>query len=176
MKWLFTHPFPGSWVIFSSFFLTPQTQVLPCLSTWLLFLWFLLSFLSPRAHLMLSLLNHSKRSLALTALSVLHYAMIPQESGIFLMQTTSQDFHPSLPGECPDNVLLSTWLLLRSMSCWNHFHTNDHFSLPISLLKQSWIIETFGLPRWLRWWGICSDRFYFPGLQNHCGWWLQPWN
>ena len=22
----------------------------------------------------------------------------------------------------------------------------------------------------------CSDRFYFPGLQNHCGRWLQPWN
>ena len=21
-----------------------------------------------------------------------------------------------------------------------------------------------------------SDRFYFIGLQNHCGWWLQPWN
>ena len=21
-----------------------------------------------------------------------------------------------------------------------------------------------------------SDRFYFPGLQNHCGGWLQPWN
>ena len=21
-----------------------------------------------------------------------------------------------------------------------------------------------------------SDRFYFPGLQNHCRWWLQPWN
>ena len=21
-----------------------------------------------------------------------------------------------------------------------------------------------------------SDRFYFRGLQNHCGWWLQPWN
>ena len=21
-----------------------------------------------------------------------------------------------------------------------------------------------------------SDRFYFPGLQNHCGQWLQPWN
>ena len=21
-----------------------------------------------------------------------------------------------------------------------------------------------------------SDRFYFPGLQNHCGSWLQPWN
>ena len=21
-----------------------------------------------------------------------------------------------------------------------------------------------------------SDRFYFAGLQNHCGWWLQPWN
>ena len=20
------------------------------------------------------------------------------------------------------------------------------------------------------------DRFYFPGLQNHCGWWPQPWN
>ena len=20
-----------------------------------------------------------------------------------------------------------------------------------------------------------SDRFYFIGLQNHCGWWLQPW-
>jgi len=21
-----------------------------------------------------------------------------------------------------------------------------------------------------------SDRFYFLGLPNHCGWWLQPWN
>ena len=21
-----------------------------------------------------------------------------------------------------------------------------------------------------------SDRFYLLGLQNHCGWWLQPWN
>ena len=21
-----------------------------------------------------------------------------------------------------------------------------------------------------------SGRFYFLGLQNHCGWWLQPWN
>ena len=27
-------------------------------------------------------------------------------------------------------------------------------------------------------WGINgnSDRFFFLGLQNHCGWWLQPWN
>ena len=22
---------------------------------------------------------------------------------------------------------------------------------------------------------VNSDRFYFLGLQNHCGWWLQPW-
>ena len=21
-----------------------------------------------------------------------------------------------------------------------------------------------------------SDRLYFVGLQNHCRWWLQPWN
>ena len=21
-----------------------------------------------------------------------------------------------------------------------------------------------------------SDKFYFPGLQNHCRWWPQPWN
>ena len=21
-----------------------------------------------------------------------------------------------------------------------------------------------------------NDKFYFLGLQNHCGWWLQPWN
>ena len=21
-----------------------------------------------------------------------------------------------------------------------------------------------------------SDRFYFPWLQNHCGWWLEPGN
>jgi len=21
-----------------------------------------------------------------------------------------------------------------------------------------------------------SDQFYFGGLQNHCGWWQQPWN
>ena len=24
--------------------------------------------------------------------------------------------------------------------------------------------------------GGCSDRFPLLGLQNHCGWWLQPWN
>ena len=23
---------------------------------------------------------------------------------------------------------------------------------------------------------VNSDRFYFLGLQSHCGWWLQPWN
>ena len=23
---------------------------------------------------------------------------------------------------------------------------------------------------------VNSDRFYFLGLQNHCGQWLQPWN
>ena len=23
---------------------------------------------------------------------------------------------------------------------------------------------------------VCSDRFSFLGLQNHCRWWLQPWN
>ena len=23
--------------------------------------------------------------------------------------------------------------------------------------------------------GRNSDRFYFPGFQNHCRWWLQPW-
>ena len=27
-----------------------------------------------------------------------------------------------------------------------------------------------------RWKGGSSDRFPLPGLQNHCGWWLQPWN
>ena len=27
-----------------------------------------------------------------------------------------------------------------------------------------------------RWKNGNSDRFYFPGLQNHCRWWLQPWN
>ena len=28
------------------------------------------------------------------------------------------------------------------------------------------------------WWGNNgnSDRLYFGGLQNHCRWWLQPWN
>ena len=24
--------------------------------------------------------------------------------------------------------------------------------------------------------GGSTDRFYFPGLQNHYEWWLQPWN
>ena len=28
----------------------------------------------------------------------------------------------------------------------------------------------------IRWKSAKSDRFYFPGLQNHCRWWLQPWN
>ena len=33
----------------------------------------------------------------------------------------------------------------------------------------SWKID--GKNRWGN-----SGRFYFLGLQNHCGWWLQPWN
>ena len=27
-----------------------------------------------------------------------------------------------------------------------------------------------------RWEKVNSDRFYFLGLQDHHGWWLQPWN
>ena len=30
------------------------------------------------------------------------------------------------------------------------------------------------LPRWGK--SGNSNRFYFLGLQNHCRWWLQPWN
>ena len=25
-------------------------------------------------------------------------------------------------------------------------------------------------------WGNSGNRLYFGGLQNHCRWWLQPWN
>ena len=33
------------------------------------------------------------------------------------------------------------------------------------------------IPSWQRWENNGhSDRLYFGGLQNHCRWWLQPWN
>ena len=46
-----------------------------------------------------------------------------------------------------------------------HTHTHkDHGIQSYHLMANRWGKSGNG------------DRFYFLGLQNHCGWWVQPWN
>ena len=50
----------------------------------------------------------------------------------------------------------------------------QHHSLKASVLQCS----AFFMVQLSHLWGSSenSDRLYFGGLQNHCKWWLQPWN
>ena len=52
---------------------------------------------------------------------------------------------------------------------------SEKAGLKLNIRKMK-IIQShpFMANRWGKNWN--SDRFYFLGLQNHCGWWLQPWN
>ena len=53
---------------------------------------------------------------------------------------------------------------------------NDKAGLKLNIKKlRSWhLVPSLMASRW----GTSgnSDRFYIPVLQNHCGWWLQPWS
>ena len=73
-------------------------------------------------------------------------------------------------------------LLQKADTRWRHF-----FAARLCLLWQtepqgkSWLNEDLGIrshhfmgDRWGN--SGNSDRLYFFGLQNHCRWWLQPWN
>ena len=48
--------------------------------------------------------------------------------------------------------------------CWA---LSQHFHSPLSLSSLHFIANRWGNNR-------NSDILYFPGLQNHCRWWLQP--
>ena len=42
-------------------------------------------------------------------------------------------------------------------------------------IQKTKIMASSAITSWQRWGKtVNSDRFYFLGLQNHCGWWLQP--
>ena len=44
-------------------------------------------------------------------------------------------------------------------------------------IQKTKIIASSPITSWHRWGNDGnSDRLYFFGLQNHCRWWLQPWN
>ena len=44
-------------------------------------------------------------------------------------------------------------------------------------IQKTKIMASGPITSWQRWWiNGNSDRLYFLGLQNHCRWWLQPWN
>ena len=44
-------------------------------------------------------------------------------------------------------------------------------------IQKTKIMARGPITSWQRWWiNENSDRLYFLGLQNHCRWWLQPWN
>ena len=43
-------------------------------------------------------------------------------------------------------------------------------------IQKTKIIASSPITSWHRWGNNGnSDRLYFLGLQNHCGWWLKPW-
>ena len=51
-----------------------------------------------------------------------------------------------------------SWLKIQLSKNWDHGNWSHHF------MANRWVKSG------------SSDRFYFLGLQNHCGQWLQPWN
>ena len=54
---------------------------------------------------------------------------------------------------------------------------SEKAGLHLSIQKTK-IMASGPITSWQKKWGNNgnSDRFYFLGLQNHCRWWLQPWN
>ena len=53
---------------------------------------------------------------------------------------------------------------------------SEKFGLKLNIQKTK-IIASSPITSWHRWGNNGnSDRLYFPGLQNHYRWWLQPWN
>ena len=68
---------------------------------------------------------------------------------------------------------------LENIRCVSIVHILQHQGAQksLSLLLSSAILCS--LTHWIRLILLCngnSDRHYFLGLQNHCGWWLQSWN
>ena len=44
-------------------------------------------------------------------------------------------------------------------------------------IQKAKILASSPITSWQRWGNNgLNDRLYFLGLQNHCRWWLQPWN
>ena len=54
---------------------------------------------------------------------------------------------------------------------------NEKVGLKLNIQKTK-IMASSPIISWANRWGNCgnSGRLYFGGLQNHCRWWLQPWN
>ena len=89
-----------------------------------------------------------------------------------------------------DSSLASSrfWWLLGFLGLWLHlsifmfaFFSDSLKILPVSLLWRYMLFHLgpsrshhFMANRWGN--SGNSGRLYFPGLQNHCRWWLQPWN
>ena len=51
---------------------------------------------------------------------------------------------------------------------------SEKSSLQLNIQKTNIMASGPGANRWGK--SVNSERFYFLGLQNHCKWWLQPWN
>ena len=54
---------------------------------------------------------------------------------------------------------------------------SEKYGLKLNIQKTK-IMASGPITSWRNRWGNNgnSERFYFLGLQNHCGWLLQPWN
>ena len=53
---------------------------------------------------------------------------------------------------------------------------SEKADLKLNIQKKK-IMASGPISSWQIWWkNRNSGKFYVPGLQNHCGWWLQPQN
>ena len=111
--------------------------------------------------------------------------MHPQEEA--LTETTMGNVSPTcdwswvthMRSVGPWNPLWGPWLvawdekifkIYEQRKVWSDLLYSAEFILAIS---QNWS-HLFMANRWGKSWS--SDRFYFLGLQSHCGRWPQPWN
>ena len=92
----------------------------------------------------------------------------------FLLWILLKFFKPQTFG-CIDFSLWFFYSLSHSFPPWSLFFLHFVCFRFSSLSKDHGIwSHNFMAHRWGN--NGNSDKLYFPGLQNHCRWWLQPWN
>lgn len=136
VKWLFTHPFPVSWVIFAIFgFLIPRFYHLSSLVCWSSGFLFLLCLCGCTSCSPCWITAKGLSFWQLSLSSTYSYNPVGALESCWSKPLPRISTPPHASPWRVSKQCLIKWLLPHSLSHWNHFHTNDHFNLPISLVK-----------------------------------------